>query len=87
LTEARQEILRKARRQPWARGAILDLYQINDTLRQADRIVTDVRQRSRGLTPSPLVWEVLATASAVERSAWTAEAALDAALMGKGTIP
>ena len=78
LTEARQQILRHARRQPWARETILDLYQISDTLRRADRLVEDVRQRSRGLTPSPLVWEVLATASAVERSAWMAEADLAA---------
>jgi hypothetical protein len=57
LVAARLELLEQARRQPWAREGVLDLYEAADAVRYADRVRRSVTVESDG------GWELLAMAA------------------------
>jgi len=79
LEEARRDVLRLARRQPWARPGVLALYERADRLRAIQRAVDRVRRAAINPT-EPRTWEALAIAAEIDIEL----EALDDVLSGAG---
>jgi hypothetical protein len=77
LDEARHEILAAARREPWARPGVLDIYRIADHIRRCRRAVAVARAAAGKLGDHPQSWDLLARSAAVEIAAEMIEAEAD----------
>lgn len=75
MDEARREILREARRQPWARPGVQLRYAITDWLRAADRL----QEHATVLGECDQAWDAVDVLAAVERCAYGLLASLDEA--------
>lgn len=82
LEAARREVLGRARREPWARPGVLDVYVASDAIRAARRLVELVRAEAR--EDDEGVWDRLELAAQVEGEMRLLEQTLDAALAGSG---
>lgn len=77
LQEARTGALREARRQPWARPGVHELYRVSDWTRLIRRRIDHVRRAATAAGPTAAVWRILALAAEMERDLEGVEAGLD----------
>lgn len=77
LDEAHAAVLCEARRQPWARPGVQELFTAADWIRARRRLIDRVRRAATEAGPTEAAWEALAAATAEERRVSGVEAAVD----------
>lgn len=77
LDEARRAVQAEARRQPWARRGVLELYADTDSVHACYRTAAEARCVATKLGDCDVAWDLLAAAGDLERLAFAADAKLD----------
>jgi hypothetical protein len=77
IEEARAEALAAARRQPWARAGVAELYAASDWVRDQRRIIDHARRAATAEGPTVRTWRVLRAAADCERRVREVEVLLD----------